>query len=494
VTTPESPPIPRDTPPDPAGADLPPEALPIRRNTFLLSAALAANSGMLQLSAAVASLTLVLAIGVDGLLGLGPAIVLASGALAALPAGRAMDRFGRVPVLALGFGVGGLGGALAALGSATDFAPPVLLGLVCVGAASGTALLARTAAGDMYPPERRARGIALVLFGAVFGAILGPAVFSPLLAGRDLDGDSLALLWLAGTGFTVVGLVLVLAVRPDPRRIAELLHAAPATPPSPPDAAPWSSPAAAIGPNASAGPPTAPAAGPPIAPAAGPPIAPAAGPPIAPAAGPPTAPSAAPPIAAPLKEIVRRPGVVPALLAAQASFAVMVGVMTLTGAIVVDHHGHAGHTVFPIIGAHVVGMYALVLVVGEVIDRIGRTPALSGGLLVMGASVISLLWVEAVPAVAAVLFGLGLGWNLSFVAATAALADCTQPWERGKLLGFNDLLSGLTGAGLALLGGLALTALGVAALAIGAATLVVLPALWLLRRPAPPAPAEAGAH
>jgi hypothetical protein len=58
-----------------------------RRNTALLSAALAANSAMLQLSAAVASLTLVLVIGVEGLLGLGPAIVLAAGALAALPAG-----------------------------------------------------------------------------------------------------------------------------------------------------------------------------------------------------------------------------------------------------------------------------------------------------------------------------------------------------------------------------------------------------------------------
>ena len=59
----------------------------------------------------------------------------------------------------------------------------VLAGFVLIGMASGTALLARTAAGDMYPPERRAHGIALVLFGAVFGAILGPAVFSPLLHG-----------------------------------------------------------------------------------------------------------------------------------------------------------------------------------------------------------------------------------------------------------------------------------------------------------------------
>ena len=201
-----------------------PPALPIRRNTALLSAALAANSGMLQLSAAVASLTLVAVLGVKGLLGLGPAIVLASGALAALPAGRAMDRYGRVPVLAAGFSVGAGGCGLAALGSTLPSAPAVIAGLVAVGAAGGIALLARTAAGDMYPPERRAHGIALVLFGAVFGAILGPFVFSPLLAGRDLDGDALAGLWLAAGGFMLAGLVLVLAVRPDPRRIAELLR------------------------------------------------------------------------------------------------------------------------------------------------------------------------------------------------------------------------------------------------------------------------------
>jgi MFS family permease len=403
-------------------------ALPIRRNTVLLAAALAANSAMLQLSAAVASLTVVLVLDIRGLLGLGPAIVLGSGAFAALPAGRAMDRVGRIPVLAGGFVVGAAGCALAALGSAAESAPVVLLGLVAVGAASGTALLARTAAGDMYPPARRARGIGLVLFGAVFGAILGPLVFSPLLAGRDLDGDALAPLWLAAGAFMLVGLALVVAVRPDPRRIAALLARAGREDehedPHPP--------------------------------------------------------------AAPLRELLRRPGVIPALLAAQASFAVMVGVMTLTGAVVVDHFHHAAHHVFPIIGAHVVGMYALVIVVGDLIDRIGRTTSLAGGLLLMAVSVISLLWIESVPATATALFGLGLGWNLSFVAATAELADRTEAWERGKLLGFNDLLSGLTGATLALAGGVALTALGLAALAIGSAALVVGPALWILRdgRPA----------
>ena len=73
------------------------------------------NSATLQLAAAVASLTLVRVLHVEGLLGLGPAIVLASGALAALPAGLLMDRLGRVPVLVAGLRAGVAGCGLAAL-------------------------------------------------------------------------------------------------------------------------------------------------------------------------------------------------------------------------------------------------------------------------------------------------------------------------------------------------------------------------------------------
>jgi hypothetical protein len=90
------------------------------------------------------------------------------------------------------------------------------------------------------------------------------------------------------------------------------------------------------------------------------------------------------------------------------------------------------------------------------------------------------VWVESVPATAASLFALGLGWNFSFVAATAEMADRTASNERGRLIGFNDLLSGLTGAALALAGGVALEMLGVAALAVGATLLVLGPAVWIL--------------
>lgn len=146
---------------------------------------------------------------------------------------------------------------------------------------------------------------------------------------------------------------------------------------------------------------------------------------------------------------------------------------------------------FPIIGAHVLGMYALVLVVGTLIDRIGRTPALAAGLLVMGASTLGMQWFGSVPMTALLLFGLGIGWNISFVAATAQMADRTSPVERGKLLGFNDLIAALLAAGLALVGGYGLESEGVGALAVGATAIVISPVAWIMWRV--PQPDAAGA-
>ena len=379
---------------------------------------MAVYSAVLQLVAAVSSITFVLVTGVEGLLGLGPAIFLVSSALAALPAGRAMDRVGRRPVIAGGFLAAAAGCSVTALATGIDSTPLVIAGFALTGAASGIALLIRTAAGDMYPPERRARGISYVLFGAVFGAILGPAVFGPLFAGRELEADALTVPWLAAAAISLVALGLVALVRPDPKAIAELIAGRP--------------------------------------------------------------PGERPEPAAPLREIVRRPGVRPAMLTAFASFGVMVSVMNLSGYVVVEHHHHGQESVFPIIGAHVFGMYALVIVVGSLIDRIGRPPALATGLAVMAASTIGLLWVQSVLATAILLFGLGVGWNVSFVAATAHLADRTSAAERGKLLGFTDLLSALLGAALALLGGYVLDSIGVAALAVGATVIVAAPIVWLL--------------
>ena len=390
----------------------------VRRNTVLLASTTAVNSVVLQLAAAVSSLTFVLVTGHHGLLGLGPAIFLTSSGLTAVVAGRSMDRFGRRPVLAAGFLTLSAGCALTALSTRTGSVPILVLGFVLIGTGMATSLLIRAAAGDMYEPERRARGISYVLVGSVFGAVLGPAVFSPMFANRDVKASTLTVPWLAAAGVALVALCVMLLVRPDPRDIAVRLGRSRGEP----EAAP----------------------------------------------------------AAPLGEILRRPGVLPALGAGLASFATMVSVMNLTGYVVVEVHGHSQDSVFPIVGAHVLGMYALVLVVGGLIDRIGRRPALAGGLLVMAASVLGLQWTTGVPATAALLFGLGIGWNISFVAATAQMADLTSAVERGTLLGFNDLVAALSGATMALVGGYGLETSGVGALAVGAALVALSPVAWIL--------------
>jgi MFS family permease len=401
------------------------DGFPIRRNTVLLAATLTCLSGMVQLAVAVATVTLVLVTGIEGILGLGPAIFLVAAALAALPAGKLMDQVGRIPVLAGGCVAGIVGCVVTALGCEVDSATLVVTGFALVGVAQGTVLLARAAAADMYPPDRRARGISFVLFGALFGAALGPLVFRPLFAGKELDTDALVIPWLAAGAIMAVGLVIVLFVRPDPRTIAQAMHAAET--------------------------------------------------------------DAAPEPAAPLREIIRRPGVLTALVAAVASFAGMVSVMNLTGYLVIDH-GHHQSDVFTVISLHIVGMYALVLVIGTLVDRVGRAPCQVSGLLLMGLSILGLAWFDSILWTSVSLFGLGLGWNISYVAAAAELADRALPSERGKLIGLSDLLSTFTAAALVLLGGLTYTEVGIEALAFGGTAFVILPAAWILVRSAAGAP------
>ena len=146
----------------------------------------------MQVAVAVGTTTLVLVTGIESIVGLGPAIFLSTAALAALPAGRAMDRYGRMPIIAGGFATGIVASVTVALGCLWESTPLVVLGLGLVGASAGTVILSRAAAADMYPPERRARGISLVLFGAVFGAAFGPLVFRPLFAGEHSRGCRLA--------------------------------------------------------------------------------------------------------------------------------------------------------------------------------------------------------------------------------------------------------------------------------------------------------------
>jgi MFS family permease len=386
----------------------------VRRNAFLLAGGLVCNSGMFQLAAALSSLTLVAVTGITGILGLGPAIFLASSALAVGPAGRISDRYGRMFVIRAAFLGGAVGCGVVALGCATTSGVIVSVGLALIGGSGGIIQLSRAAAAEMFPPDRRARGMSFVLFGALSGAIWGPVVFGPLFSHRAISAHGLTGPWLLGIPFMLAGLAISMFVKPDPKEISARYG----TPEE-----------AAVEP-------------------------------------------------APVRAILRRPGVPSAVLAVIASFAVMASVMNLAGYVAVGRGHHEGD-VFTMISIHILGMYGLVLIVGDVLDRFGRRRGLYTGLALMTVSNASLTWLGGVGGMSLALFGLGLGWNLSYVAATTELVSVTSPQERGRIVGFADLCASFTAAGLALLGGVVYTAAGVTALALAAAALAAVPALWI---------------
>jgi MFS family permease len=402
---------------------------PVRRNAVLLALGLVFQSGMIQLAVALGTVTIVAVTGVKGILGLGPAVFLIAGALAVGPAGRISDRVGRMPVIRAGFVLGIAGPAITAAGCAAESGLLVFLGLATCGAAQTIVLLSRAAAAEMFPPARRARGMSIVLFGVVSGAIWGPLVFGPMFAGRDLTPHELVVPWLAAGLFTTAGLAISFGVRPDPKTLAAVYG---------------------------------------------------------------TSVDAAAP-AAPLADILRRPGVATAMVGAVGSFAVMVGVMNLAGYVAVGHH-HPHGDIFTIISLHIVGMYGLVLVVGDLIDRIGRRTSIVGGLGIMAVSNAGLVWLDSVAGMSLALFGLGLGWCLAYIAATAELVDLAAVSERGRLVGLTDLVSSISGAALALGGGVVYSGAGGSVpLALLASGLAVLAACWVAGNAAPQPASVAGA-
>ena len=404
-------------------------AYPVTRNAILLAAGLVCLNATQQLFVALGTVTLVSITGIEGILGLGPAIFLIAGAIAVFPAGRMADRFGRMPVIRAGFALGIAAALVTGLACAVESAALVVLGFGLMGATGSIVLLSRAAAAEMFPPERRARGISLVLFGAVSAAIFGPLVFGPMFASRDLTPDELVVPWLFSGVFLVVGIALSYGVRPDPQTIGASYD---------------------------------------------------------------TAVMAETP-ARPLREILRRPGVGTAMAGAITSFAVMVAVMNLSGYVAIDRHHHQSD-VFTIISAHIVGMYGLILVVGDIVHRLGSRTAIVAGLSLMALSNIVLWPLDGLAGMSLSLFVLGLGWSLAYVAATAQLVELAASSERGRLVGFNDLLAATTAAVLALGWGALYSESGAAALAITSGILAALPALWVLVRPAPRAPLPESAY
>ena len=391
--------------------------LTVRRNTLILSASMALNWAIIVLVASLTTPTIGVLFGLPGLAGVGFGLFLVAYAFGGLITGRLMDAVGRRNGLQAAFIIGAAGAVVVYLGVGQTSLPVSLVGLLVIGIGTGGANLARAAGADMYPPQTRPRGIALVLVGAAFGAIGAPIIFAPLLAGaRAGEPATLALPFLLAAGVLAAGAVILVAIRVDPREIAERLRAA----------------------------------------------------------GVPSGQTAAP--ARPIRELLSLPLVPLAMLSAVAAQAVMTAIMALAGLVLV-HHGHDAGSVLVTVSIHFLGMFGLVLVVGRLVERVGRFRSVLVGLVVLAGGALLLLpgaeLINFIPG----MFAVGVGWNIAYVASTTILADAAQANERGRLLGLSDFIAIMVAAVLSVVAGFALDSLGLPALVAMAVVLSLGPAL-----------------
>jgi MFS family permease len=194
----------------------------VRRSTALLAATQAFLWAGAGIFATFGSLSVHALFGGAASVGFLIAVFWVSAGAGAPLAGRVMDRLGRRPGLAAGHLLIAASGVAAAVSVGSGSGAGLLLSAIPMGLGAGAALLARVAVADMYPPERRARAIGLMVAAGTIGAVGGPFLASwvhGVAEGRGV-AEPLAAPWMLLPVFGAAALLAVLGLRPDPRELA----------------------------------------------------------------------------------------------------------------------------------------------------------------------------------------------------------------------------------------------------------------------------------
>ena len=400
-------------------------ALQRRVRTVLMLGQVMAGLGM-GATLAVGAIMVGRLAGSDGFSGLAATSATLGAALAAVPLARLAARKGRSVSLTTGALLASFGGVVTIIASILGTVLVLLPGLALVGVGTAVNLQSRFAATDLSEPTTRGRDLSLVVWATTVGAVSGPNLITP----GEFLGGLLGLPELSGP------FVLTTIAQAS----AALLYFF-ALRPDPLLLAQERAASAA---------------------------------------------RAGKPGGADVKDnrIMMRTAIVSIAL----SHATMVAVMAMTPVHLV-HHGASLAIVGFTISLHIAGMYALAPVFGVMSDRLGRTPTILVGQVIL---VVSLLLTgfgsENEMAVVAGLVLLGLGWSAATVAGSTLLTESTSIARRPKVQGISDLVMSGSGAAGGALAGVALAFLGYDGLSFVALVLVAAVAFRVLmtRRQATP--------
>ncbi len=354
----------------------------------------------------VNTLAAVMLSGQRELAGLAGMAVLSGAALGAYPVGRLMERLGRRAGLTLGAVLGGVGAALAALALVRGSFLAFLWGLVIMGVGRVALDQSRFAVAEVTLPAQRARAMSLVVWGATAGAVLGPLLAAPagnmaLALGLNTYAGPFA---LTALGFLIVSLLICLALGVDWRA---LMMAADAR------FSPASRAFAASDDSRSDS----------------------------------------------FAQALRLPPVRLALMAMACGQAAMV-LMMASVSVHMSDHSHDLFAISTVISVHVLGMYALSPLIGQLADRAGRYAVIgAGAALLMLGCVITPLSLQT-PLIALGEFFVGLGWSGCYLGGSALLADALRGSARARLQGGSDAVVNFASAFGSLGSGLLLATVG----------------------------------
>jgi MFS family permease len=343
------------------------------------------------------------------------------GALAAVPLARLMGRHGRRPGLAAGYGVGALGAAVIVLATVAESLVLVLVGMALFGVSSATNLQARYAATDLAVPDHRSRALATVVWATTVGAVAGPNLMSPAARlGQDLGLPRYAgpFAWSV-LAFGLAMVLLLLALRPDPMRVAQEQDRA-----------------GGIEMRRAS-------------------------------------------VRESLAAVTRTGRAALGLASIAVGHTVMVAVMVMTPVHMHDHGMGALELIGLVISVHVAGMYALSPVVGWLSDRFGRVPvSVAGWVVLLAATALAgTAGSRSSVRLSVGLFLLGLGWSCTLVSGSTLLSESVPGDVRTGVQGVADLVMGLCGAAGGGLAGVVVGWAGYGVLNVLAAALVLLVAV-----------------
>ncbi|HRM64791.1 MAG TPA: MFS transporter [Acidovorax temperans] len=296
-------------------------------------------------------------------------------ALSTLPVGAVARKHGRHAAFFLGNGCGVVSGLLASLALVQASFVLFCIAMLFGGAYAAVVLTFRFAAAECVPAADKPRALSLVLAGGVFAGVLGPQLVTATM--NQWPPHAYAATYLCAAAVSVLSALVLRGVR---------FAGGPATP-------------------AAAG----------------------------------AAPSAPPATSRLIRDVVRQPRFVVAMLCGVVSYMLMNFMMT-SAPLAMELCGLPREYSNYGIELHVVAMYLPSFFTGRLIARFGETPIVLAGLALTAAAALVGMSGQTVAHFWWALALLGVGWNFGFLGASAMVLQCHTPQEGPRVQSINDFV------------------------------------------------------